>query len=322
MSDTELDASLRAAVATVPPGAWAVGVSGGADSVALILLLATRSDLRLHAAHLDHQTRGQESTADAQFVEHLCGQLNIQCTVNLRDHIERQVHPQSLPGNLSARFRALRMELFRQVCQQRGLAGVILAHHANDQAETTFQRLLKGSAPAGLMGMTADSVVRGLRIVRPLLAVHTAELRVWLTARGQPWREDSSNTSPAYQRNRARAVLRQQQSLAGALREMSTAMRELVTWARDAAPVLEVSFMPTKLADLPDVLATESARQWLVARGCPPDELSPSVIDRLVEMVRDAATPARQNFPGGILVRRRGGRITAESPITSSSDET
>src|SRR6185503_7542160 len=88
--DSLTEAALKAAVAIVPPGAWAVGVSGGADSVALLFLLAARHELELHAVHLDHQTRGQESTGDARFVAELCARLQIQYTVSQRSDIEAQ----------------------------------------------------------------------------------------------------------------------------------------------------------------------------------------------------------------------------------------
>jgi tRNA(Ile)-lysidine synthase len=305
------DHGLENAVAAVPPGAWAVGVSGGADSVALLLLLAARPDLRLHAVHLDHQTRGRHSTADARFVDDLCARVNIARTIARRDQIEPTVS--SLPDNPSARYRALRLELFRRACESHNLLGVILAHHADDQAETLFQRLLKGSAPAGLTGMRADTTVAGLRILRPLLGIRAAALRTWLTSQRQTWREDASNTSPAYQRNRVRGVLQNNDALSRAIVDMGEAMRALVDWSRDTAPIFPESFPATDLAHLPDVLATESARRWLTDRGAPADELSPSVLVRLIDMARDAATPPRQDFPGPVHVRRAGGRISASA---------
>ena len=302
---------VRAAVDTVPAGARAVGVSGGADSVALLLLLRERPDLRLHAVHLDHQTRGQESTADAQFVDELCARLNIDRTIARRGDVEPTVPAGRLPDNPSARFRALRFELFRRACESHNLSGVILAHHADDQAETIFQRLLKGSAPAGLTGMRPGTTVGGLRVLRPLLGVRASSLRSWLIARGHRWREDTSNASPAYQRNRVRAVLRNSEQLTDAVLAMGEAMLGLVEWARRTAPVLGESFPVAELAQLPDVLAAESARRWLLERGTAADELSPAVLARLVEMARDAATPPRADFPGGVRVRRGGGRIAA-----------
>src|SRR5688500_1479814 len=161
------DRALTAAIATVPPGRWAVGVSGGPDSVALLDLLRTRDDLALHVVHLDHQLRGDASAADAHFVADLAHRWNLPCTIARRDEIEPALA--DLPANPSARYRRLRLALFANVARAHGLSGVILAHHADDQAETVLQRLLRPSGPMGLAGMSATAHVGSLRIVRPLL---------------------------------------------------------------------------------------------------------------------------------------------------------
>src|SRR5687767_3787007 len=105
------------AVDAVPAGAWAVGVSGGADSVALLTLLhervRQRGDVSLHVAHLDHQLRGPDSAADARFVEELAARLGLTCTVATRDAVEAGAR--ELPANPSSRYRAARLALFRRV---------------------------------------------------------------------------------------------------------------------------------------------------------------------------------------------------------------
>ncbi|HEY7119240.1 MAG TPA: tRNA lysidine(34) synthetase TilS [Tepidisphaeraceae bacterium] len=308
--------ALQSAIAWLPPGgAWAVGVSGGADSVALLAMLRTRPDLRLHAAHLDHETRGDASAADARFVAELCARWGIPCTVRRRGDLEAAAvtTATALPANRAARFRALRLSLFQDVCAAHGLDGVLLAHHADDQAETIFQRLLRGSGPMGLTGIQVESFIKGLRIVRPLLDIPGRDLRDFLRSIAQAWREDASNASPAYQRNRVRAALARHPVIADASRAMGCAMGTLVSWVRTCAPALGEAFAVRQLAELPDVLATESARRWLAAQGAPAEELSPVVIARLVEMARDAATPARAHFPGKLWVGRRGGRISVVS---------
>src|SRR5690348_3799753 len=118
------------AIAAVPPGPWAVSVSGGADCVALLALVQRRVDVQPHVVHLDHETREGASGADARFVAELCGAWGITCTVARRTGIEVEIA--GLPGNLSARFRAVRLELYRRVCEAERLQGVVLAHHADD----------------------------------------------------------------------------------------------------------------------------------------------------------------------------------------------
>ena len=303
--------AMEAALPTVPAGPWAVGVSGGADSVALLCLLSARSDLFLHVAHLDHQTRGEASTQDAAFVEQLASTLGIPCTMTRRDDIEHSFA--TFDSNASARYRAARMELFRRVVQENELNGVILAHHADDQAETILHRLIRGSGPAGLVGMSPTSRIGGLVVLRPLLAVRSARLREYLADIGQSWREDVSNSSDQYLRNRLRKWISEEPELHERLLEMGRACRALGEWARREAPELEESFPVGALGDLPDLLAMESARRWLVARGAPPGELSETVSERLLEMARDAGTAPRAHFPGSLLVRRRRGRIFVDA---------
>jgi tRNA(Ile)-lysidine synthase len=302
-----MSSELEKAIDAVPGGAWAVGISGGADSVALLALLRRRADVRCHAVHLDHETREGASGVDAKFVAALCATWNVECTVARRSELEPGAT--KLPANRSARFRALRIELFRRTCAAHNLAGVVLAHHADDQAETILLRLLRGSGPTGLAGMRPRTRVAGLTILRPLLDNRSAELRELLRTHGQPWREDASNASPAYQRNRVRMLLANHPALSQSLLALADAMADWTTWARATAPALGDTFDIRELADQPDALAAEAARRWLTARGAPPEELSAEVLQRLIEMARDLATPPRRHFPGKLLVARRAGRI-------------
>src|SRR6476620_3797342 len=111
MSVSSVPSSLAEVIARVPSGAWAVGVSGGADSVALLSLLRTRTDLALHVAHLDHETRGPDSTGDAHFVAQLAERWGLPCTIARRSELEPAMT--DLPENPSARYRAVRLELFK-----------------------------------------------------------------------------------------------------------------------------------------------------------------------------------------------------------------
>jgi tRNA(Ile)-lysidine synthase len=297
------------AITKVPSGHWAVGVSGGGDSVALLMLLNERPDLHLHVVHLDHQTRGQASTGDAEFVRDLAAQLGIPAAIARREDIEPNVA--NPPANRSALFRAIRAELFRQVIREQNLMGVILGHHADDQAETVLHRLLRGSGPSGLAGISPSARVQGIQILRPLIGIHRKKLREYLESRGQPWREDASNQSDQYARNRIRHWLAEHPTAIDPLLELSNACRVYRDWIIANSPKLAETFQANILADLPRPLGRQSAKRWLIARGCPAGELVPTVLDRLREMAADAATRARQQFPGGIMVRRKSGKISA-----------
>jgi tRNA(Ile)-lysidine synthase len=199
--------------------------------------------------------------------------------------------------------------LFRHIVKVDRLQGVILAHHADDVAETVFQRLLRGSGLTGLAAMRERSMLRELTLMRPLLRVRRATLRQYLVEHDRAWREDASNQSDAYQRNRVRRLLASRPELTDALLHLANASRAANKWARRSAPRGKEQLPVAALAGLPAPLAREAARRWLVARGAPPAELTLRVQERLVEMSADAASPPRQHFPGGILVRRRTGTL-------------
>jgi tRNA(Ile)-lysidine synthetase-like protein len=306
-----VSSELQRAIAAVPPGAWAVGVSGGADSVALLTLLCRlRPDLALEVVHLNHETRGAESDADAEFVDQLAARLELDCVSGRWSDTEPMlVNP---PKNRSARFRAGRMALFRHVVQTDKLQGVILAHHADDVAETVFQRLLRGSGPSGLAGIADRSVVGGMLVLRPLVRVRRATLREWLATQGQAWREDASNESNQYLRNRLRKLLAPREDLTQALLRVADASAAWRDWLRRNTPAVAASVKVDVFRELPAPLAREAARRWLRAAGVPDVELTPRVIDRLLEMAVDAASPPRRHFPGRVLVCRRGGELKSQ----------
>src|SRR5688572_20563377 len=314
------DGPLRAAIETVPPGAWAVGVSGGADSVALLALLRARSDLRLVVAHLDHETRGGASAADAEFVRSLAQQWSIPIVAAQRREIEARCA--RLPSNVSAQFRAIRIQFFGDVVRAHDLQGVILAHHADDQAETIFLRLLRGAGATGLAGMAPRTVIRGVAVWRPLLGVRRALIRDYLNEKGIVWREDATNVSAQYRRNRVRRVLTSHPHLHEPLIALASCASCWRAWLRDAAPRLPERFALTDVRALPEPVRRESLRLWLAARGVAPDEVTPAAVARLSEMIDDAASPPRQQFPSGLLVRRRAGQIFVDGqPKVSSRND-
>jgi tRNA(Ile)-lysidine synthetase-like protein len=316
MIQTVEDPALSEAVASVPPGAWAVGVSGGADSVALMMLLRRRPDLSLTVVHLNHEARGAASDADAEFVKQLAARWELPSVIARWRTWESLLRDP--PKNRSARFRAGRIVLFQQVVRLQRLQGVILGHHADDVAETVLQRLLRGGGATSLAALRPQSVIGGMLVLRPLLHVRRDALRRWLVDQGQAWREDESNASPRYQRNRLRTLLATRPELTEALLEVADACAGLREWVRRHAPQATSPLPVAALRDLPTPLAMETARRWLASRGAPQAELTTTVLKRLVEMAADAASPTRQHFPGGVLVRRRGGVLVVDGAAGDS----
>ncbi len=170
------------------------GVSGGADSVALLLLLRD-AGIDVTAVHVNHGLRGEASDGDEAFVADLCRRLQ----APLRTYrAEKTEHPSE------SWARDVRYGFFRRAARETGIPVIALAHHRDDQAETLLLHLLRGAGLTGLTGMRPDVEADGLRILRPLLDVSRRELRQYLIDLGESWREDASNGDARYLRNALR----------------------------------------------------------------------------------------------------------------------
>lgn len=175
-----------------------VGVSGGADSVALLHLLdgwKAREGWRLTAVHVHHGLRGKAADEDQAFVERLCAAWGIPCRVYRYD-VAGEAGKRGIGEEEAGRL--LRYNAFRETAGARGRIAV--AHHQNDQAETLLIRLCRGTGLKGLCGMRP---VRG-NICRPLLGCSRAEIEEYCRAERLAFREDESNREMKYTRNKLR----------------------------------------------------------------------------------------------------------------------
>ena len=176
-----------------------VALSGGADSVALLLtLLELGIDCR--AAHCNFHLRGEESMRDECFVRDLCQRLEVPLTVK---EFDVAAHQQSHGGSTEMACRELRYTWFEQERQQQECALIAVAHHADDQVETFFLNLLRGTGVRGLSGMTK---LNG-NIWRPLLNVSRSDIIDYLKSVGQDYVNDSTNAQNDFRRNRLRNVV-------------------------------------------------------------------------------------------------------------------
>ena len=179
------------------------GVSGGPDSVAMLRIFA---ELRAHLAitvlvlHFHHQLRGPEADEDELFVKALAEELHLEFVSGRVDvAAEARLHG----WNLEDAARRLRYQFFASAAKAHGLNRVVVAHTANDQAETVLSHLLRGTGLTGLAGIYPAA---GL-IVRPLIETRREELLDYLSELGQSWREDSSNQDTTRMRARIRHQL-------------------------------------------------------------------------------------------------------------------
>ena len=187
-----------------------VGVSGGVDSMVLLELLRTGwidGKDSIKVAHLNHGLREQESNADEAMVEKYCRQHRISFMAK-RVEINRLADKH--PGSVEMVAREVRHTFLADFAHRVNARCILLGHHADDQLETFFLRLFRGTNSQGLAGMRAVAVSpadRGLRLVRPMMRLWKREIRGYAKTRGVPFREDESNLDTAFDRNRIRHEL-------------------------------------------------------------------------------------------------------------------
>jgi tRNA(Ile)-lysidine synthase len=172
-----------------------VGVSGGADSVALLHLLHA-AKAPVAAAHVNYGFRGEESDGDEKFVSELCAKLGVPLYTRRTNGEELQ----TLSNNLQDSARIFRINFMHEICDKESVSFVAFAHHSDDQLETVLMNLMRGSGLRGVAGMRK----RSGRIIRPLLKINRAEIEVYLNLSGCNWRNDSTNDGNDYLRNRIR----------------------------------------------------------------------------------------------------------------------
>ncbi len=214
MTSPEAKPALPLDFSQIKPGLrLAVGLSGGADSVALIRALAESAQKRgivLHAAHLHHGLRGAEADADRQFSSDLAQSLGLAFHTHQVD-TQSEAADNKASGkpreSIEEAARRLRYAWFRRLMASGAVDAVATAHTLDDQAETVLGKFLRGAWTDGLSGIHPVVVYPEGRMLRPFLAASRNQIEAYLKALGQDWRKDSSNDDPAYTRNRLRHQL-------------------------------------------------------------------------------------------------------------------
>ncbi|MBZ0290763.1 MAG: tRNA lysidine(34) synthetase TilS [Anaerolineae bacterium] len=190
-----------------PDSALVLGVSGGADSLALLHILYTLQPTfryRLHVATLDHGLRGETGAADAEFVRHFAESLGVPVTLG-RANVSQLATAQHT--GIEAAARNARYDFLATVARKVGAERVAVAHHAGDQAETVLMHLLRGTGLAGLGGMALQSPMPEhpeVTLTRPLLWNTRAEIEAYCKAHGLEAREDATNRDTSLLRNNIR----------------------------------------------------------------------------------------------------------------------
>lgn len=210
--ETDLHAELRnRLLARWPLDQWQndvllLAVSGGADSMALLnLIVGLAPDLdRIKVVHVNHGLRGAESDADEDFVLEQCIEYGVEC-------LSVRIDQDAVSSSSEDSLRKLRYAAFVDSARAVDARWVVLAHHQDDNIETFLIRLLRGTGLRGLKGIPftrdVDSTLKDCKFVRPLLDVPRALIEAWFQQSAVSFREDSSNETDVYLRNRIRQGL-------------------------------------------------------------------------------------------------------------------
>lgn len=315
-------------------GTVLLAVSGGTDSMALVNLFLHSSAAPFFAvAHCNFHLRGSESDEDAEFVRQWCRKYGIRF---FREDFDTEKEAAEAGESIEMAARRLRYSYFDTLCKGLGLDALCVAHNASDNAETLILNLLRGTGIKGLAGMKEVSEIpvpgSHIPLVRPLLRFTREELSEYLSSLGEGFREDSTNASTQYRRNRIRNLV------FPVFREINPSFLEAI--GRDMDNLRQVSEIAdryyieaasslTKVTTRGTEISIEALKhckswQYLLYRLLEPYSLSTSALSDMERLLQDDAQRSGQSFISGgkrILLTAKEIIIT-NNPIPTPSDET
>lgn len=309
------------------------GVSGGADSVALLcLLLGLRNELGiiLSVVHFNHKLRAAESEDDEQFVAALAARHNLEFH---RESGDVLAHAEQKRLSIETAAREMRYAYFWQLLKDSKLDRIATGHTLDDQAETVILRIARGSGTRGLAGIYPQVMsVPGVQssaehsIVRPLLGIRRKELEDYLCGPGQPWREDSSNRDLHYARNRIRHEIlpHLESNLNPSIRETLADTAEIARaeeeyWQAQIAAILQLAWSGdvlrvSSVAGLPLALQRRIVRAGSEALRL---RLEFAHVDQILQVIDGQS--ASLVLPNGWLASRSGNEVRFERPTSPGS---
>lgn len=321
---------------------WVVGVSGGPDSTLLLHALTQLSieknlDWRLHVAHLHHGLRGDEADADALFVQQLGESLGLAV---LSERQDIRAHIELRGGSTEEVARQYRYEFLERMALRTGSELVAVGHHADDNAETIFHRIVRGTGLRGLAGMSdARPIQPGsrIRLIRPLLSQRRERLEAICNERGLKYRIDSTNLSHEFTRGRIRneilPLLRNTMNpnVTEALLRLGEHARWLGNYLEDAAgrtfDSLVVSESPDRLVlNTAALLSKQRIIQAEVVRRAVSivlgreQDLSYANIESILRLAHAMHSGKEIHVPGPVVVRKRYDRLEFLQRETADSE--
>ena len=297
-----------------------VGISGGRDSMCLLDLLQNLGFSKLVVVHVNHGLRAESADADEALVRNRCAELGLECHVEQADVaalMERE------RWGLEKAARVARHEAFARAAELYQTSSVLLAHHADDQAETVLFNLMRGSYGLKAMQWRSEMLALGktLVIYRPLLAVRRCDITEYMEHRGLEFREDETNAEAITARNRIRNEALplladiMQRDVVAALNVAAEMSAELQDFSETQGASLASVLDPQGRIHLPSfrqlhrVEQSRLMHQFLQQSGVP--DLRRSTVLECLQLCYSEAV-AKCNLPGAAWLRRREQRIFVE----------
>ncbi|MBP7142908.1 MAG: tRNA lysidine(34) synthetase TilS [Opitutaceae bacterium] len=308
-------------------GPWCVALSGGADSLALLLLIWghwARHRSQVIALHFNHRLRGSQSGNDVRFCRAVCAGLG----VTFRAGSWRRP-ASSADGASEASAREARFEFFRKQQEQTGARALWLGHQKDDIAETMLMRLSRGSGTAGLAAPRPVQVFReGWVHVRPLLALSKLEIEGFLREIAVPWRVDSTNREPDFLRNRMRhrvmpvwmEAAGTRDALAGAMLSRALLQEDdeaLELWVERIGAQRGLTVDLRALAGAPRAVVRRVLQRWRISLAHRAGDLSRQGFEALIDAVERGA-PTHLSIGRTGFARIRDFRLSYCEKVTKS----
>lgn len=311
---------------------WALGFSGGADSLALLLIFWAEGEGRwgrdFVALHFNHRLRGRAADADEKFCRDVCAALGVTFVSARWDQVggapgrhvgRKRATDRKTAGVSEAAARAARHAFFAREMKRRRLHLLWLGHQQDDIAETMLMRLARGSGTGGLAAPRPVQEQGDGRVhLRPLLTLKKADIVAALRASGARWCEDATNAGEAYLRNRVRrsvlpvwAKAAGRDALAGAALSRERLEEDdaaLEAWLADVAPLRGRVLDLARLADKPRALWRRALHRWLLAVDAETD-LSRQGFEQLLAAI-ERGRDTRFSLGAKSFAVVRGGRLS------------
>lgn len=301
-----------------------VGLSGGADSVALCHILHTMG-INIVAAHLNHNIRGEEAKRDEEFAKTFAKKLGVRFvskSVNVRELAKNTGMSDEMAG------REARYAFFDDVCKSCGLTKIATAHNRNDRAETILMNLMRGSTMSGLSGIP----YKRDNIIRPILDLTRAEIESYCDSMGLLYVTDSTNAADDYTRNKIRHKLLPliegefNPNFITTVSKNADIISDNADYLINSAETVYKKIVSDNSVDASLLLKEHTAIIRLVIRQMLTellgnDDVSSEFIENTLELVRENATGKEINLPKGYRARIEYGRLVVDKPVTTAPYE-